>query len=149
MDNIKQQISYIEGLIEGLDLYDNKREGKVYDQLVNILYDFSETIEHLNNRVAELEEYVEAIDEDLNDIEWDYYEDDEFDDDIDDYYFDENEDEDDDEDDIFYRVVCPNCNETVMVDSDVFESDEPEEIVCPNCNEVLIIDSDDDLTHSH
>ncbi len=146
MDNIDERISYLEGLADGMDLFNDKKEGKFYSELINILSDVNHSMEHMTNRLTELEEYVEAIDEDLNDIEWDYYEDEDDDDQDQDYFEQIEEDVVNDEDNEYYQVVCPSCHESVMVKENVLENNQISEIVCPNCKEVLIVD---DYDHSN
>lgn len=146
MDKIRDRISYIEGLAEGLDLYENKREGKFYHEVIGILTDMNQTIVHIDSRLSELEEYVEAIDEDLNDIEWDYYEDGPEDfDEI--YEMEDNDQVENTADEIevtdFYQVICPNCQETVLVNHEALDDNYVDEVLCPNCQEVLIIDTED------
>jgi len=151
MDKLEQKIAYIEGLAEGMDLFQDK-EGRFYQELINIISDLNSTLQSVGVRLTELEEYVEAIDEDLNDLEWDYFEDDDqpFDEDID--YYDMEDDDLLDEEDLYeelvaddgvYHVICPACNDTVIVDHDVFASNKVEQIVCPHCHEVLIIEDDE------
>lgn len=164
MDRIQERISYIEGLAEGLDMLQNKKEGKFYSEVINILSSLNKTLQNVEARLHELEEYVEAIDEDLNDIEWDYYEGDddddfEFDDsddysllDSDEYIIEDIYNEDDDEEivedltneDGYYQVICPSCNETVLIDHSLFETSNLEEVMCPNCHEILIIDNQEE-----
>jgi len=138
MDSIQERISYIEGLAEGSDFYQNSKEGKIFSEIIRVLTDLNDSLQHTTSRLTELEDYVEAIDEDLNDIEWDFYED------IDDDYLndEENDEETITEEKNFYQVECPSCHETVMIDQDLLGEDQVAEIVCPNCNEVIIIDDD-------
>lgn len=150
MDKLDQRISYIEGLADGMDLFQDK-EGRFYQELIHIISDLNHSIQNIGDRLTELEEYVEAVDEDLNDLEWDYYEGDEqFDGDIDSYEMEDDDllDEEDlyDElvaDDEIYHLICPACHETVVVGHDVFASNKVEQIVCPYCHEVLIIEDDE------
>lgn len=152
MDKLDHRISYIEGLADGMELFQDK-EGKFYQELIYVISDLNSSIQNIGVRLTELEEYVEAIDEDLNDLEWDYYEDDEqFDEDID-YYEMEDDDLLDEEDlydelvaeDGVYHLLCPVCHETVIVEQDLFESNNVEQIICPHCQEVLIIEDDEPI----
>ncbi|OEF95507.1 hypothetical protein BHF71_04765 [Vulcanibacillus modesticaldus] len=138
MDRISERISYLEGLADGLDIYDRK-EGKVFEEIIGILSDLNNSLKITKDRIIDLEDYINIMDEDLNELENDYYEYDDFEEDYDD-------DVEIDEDDVgigYYRVECPNCHDTIMVDHELFEYDEPTEVVCPNCHESIIIDSDD------
>jgi len=139
MDRIQEKVSYMAGLAEGLELYQNKKEGKFLEELMNVISEMNEIMQHMARRLSELEEYVEAIDEDLNDLEVDYY--DEFDlDDIDD------EEVIDVDDGIqYYEIECPSCHELIMVDQDLFEDKDPSEVVCPNCGNVFVLNNEETL----
>ncbi|TCS84022.1 CD1247 N-terminal domain-containing protein [Tepidibacillus fermentans] len=145
MNRIQERISYLEGLAEGLDLYKNKPEGKFLEELMAVIKELNETLQHTTNRLAELEEYVEVIDEDLNDLEVDYYNEPDFDD-IDDED-DEIDDEEIDDGIQYFEVECPSCHELIMVDQDFFEGEGPTDIVCPNCDHVFILNDEDSVTN--
>lgn len=119
METIRQKVSYIRGLADGLDIKEDTKEGKVIRALIDVLEDISDAVEDLDTAQAELDEYIEAIDEDLADLEEELYGEDE-----------------DEEEDGFVEVECPNCNETVYLDEELFD-DEDEEIICPNCHEPI------------
>lgn len=114
-----EKVAYLKGLMEGLDIDSDSKEGKLFGAMVEVLEEMADTIEGLEDYVAELTEQVDAIDEDLNDLETDYY--DEWDDE--DYGSGE-----------FYDVVCPNCDEEFCVDEDTLLEGG---IECPNCSEQL------------
>ncbi len=86
METIHERISYIKGIAEGIDFYNNSKEGKIYSEMIQVITDLNRTLENTTSRLLELEEYVEAIDEDLNDVEWDFYEEEDDLDDLDDLY---------------------------------------------------------------
>lgn len=121
MENIREKVSYIKGLSDGLGINHETKEGKIILALIDLIDDMTMFLEDMDDRTSELEEYVEAIDEDLADVEDDVYEDD--DEDID--------------DEGFIEVECPHCNEVVYLDEEMFQ-DEDEEILCPNCGEPII-----------
>jgi len=120
MDTIKQKVSYIRGLVDGLEIDESTKEGKVLLAIIDALEEIADGIEDMDAAYAELDDYVEAIDEDLADLEKEVY----------------GDECDDDDDDGFIEVKCPNCNETVYLDEDLFD-DEDEEIMCPNCHEPI------------
>lgn len=127
MENIREKVSYLKGLSDGLGINHETKEGKIILALIDLVDDMSLQLEDMDDRTSELEEYIEAIDEDLADVEEDIYEDD-----------DEDCDEDDDMDDEgFIEVECPHCREVVYLDEEMFQ-DEDEEILCPNCGEPII-----------
>lgn len=85
MSYISERIAYVKGLAEGMELSNTSREGKILTELIDLLDEMSDEHKHIHSRQNELEEYVEAVDEDLNEVEL--------------FLFDEDDDEFDDDDD--------------------------------------------------
>lgn len=129
--SVTEKVAYLKGLAEGLGVDDSTKEGKLLQAIVDTLGDISENMESLEAYTTELGEQVDAIDEDLDALESDFYEDD--DEDYDgDYDFD-GEDE-------YYDVVCPNCDEEFSVDEDTLLEGS---IECPKCGEKLEFEIED------
>ena len=138
-----EKAAYIKGLVDGMELDKDSKEGKVIAALVDLLGEVVNAIDGLEADVDELYEYAEELDEDLGEVESVLCEDDE---DYDDY-----EDECDgmcdecdldcDLDDEFFEIECPSCGEVVCFD----ESIDPEELACPACGEKFecLVDEDD------
>ena len=152
---LTERIAYLQGLIDGLELDDSTKEGKVLLKMSEVLTDVALYIDDLQSQIDELTELCDILDEDLGAVEEDLYDFDEDDYDcgdcdICDEPFDEDEDEfgedDDDEydfdddDDELYEVVCPTCGDTVLVNESMLEEGS---INCPNCHELLEFDFDD------
>ena len=140
MDFLYERVAYLRGLAEGLGVEEESSEGKVIANIIDVLEDFAEAINELYDYQEDLDEYVEAIDEDLADVEDELYEDEDDDEDFDDF---------DDFDDYDYiEVECPHCKEYVYLDEDLLNNDK--EVVCPNCHKVIDLleechcDCDDD-----
>lgn len=129
MEDLLKNVSYLKGLAEGLKLEEKSDEGKVLVKIIDCLDEMAETIYDLAADQDDLFEQVEAIDEDLSEVEDIVYED-EYD-----------EDEDDFDDFEYFEVECPNCHEVVYIDEDYFGEDKP--IVCPNCDEEIELDFSD------
>lgn len=155
MMTITEKAAYIKGLIDGLDLDDDKKETKVIKALVDIIDDMAITLADLEDETTaisscldDMEEHIDAVDADLSDVEdivFEEYED--FDDDFDCDFDCENCDGCDDEDEDFeYEVECPECGEVFCFDESVFDDDEP--LTCPGCgyviDEIEIEDEDED-----
>ncbi len=124
--NITERAAYLKGLAEGLGVNDTTKEGKMISEMLTLIGDMADKIEALDRECAELREYVEELDEDLGQVEEDFYIDDE----------DAEDDEDDDEEvDVdegeYYELVCPSCGETICFD----DSLDTDELVCPACGE--------------
>jgi hypothetical protein len=138
-----EKAAYIKGLVDGMELDKESKEGKVIAALVDLLGEVVESIDGLEADVDELYEYAEELDEDLGEVESVLCEDDEDYDDFDDEcdgMCDEC-DLDCDLDDDFFEIECPSCGEVVCFD----ESIDPEELACPACGEKFecLVDEDD------
>ena len=109
---ISEKVAYLKGLAEGLDLDTAKsKEGKLISVMIGILEEIGMSIEDLEENTVALGEEIDAISDDLSDVEK--------------AVFDEDDDDDDcccgDEDDDFFEVDCPNCGDTLMIDESVLE----------------------------
>ncbi|MDD2417589.1 MAG: hypothetical protein PHR24_00705 [Oscillospiraceae bacterium] len=130
MMSVTEKVAYLKGLAEGLGVDDATKEGKLLIAIIDALGDISENMDSLEAYASDLGEQVDAIDEDLDSLETDFYGDDE---DDDDYYDMDGEDE-------YYDVVCPNCDEEFSVDEDTLLEGS---IECPKCGEKLEFDIDE------
>ncbi len=134
--DITEKIAYLKGLMEGMEIDKDSKEGKIYAAIMDVLTDMALTIEDMADYVDELSEQVDEIDEDLADVE--EYLDDECDCcDCDDDCDCSDCDCDDDWDGEFYEVTCPACGETFEVDEETLLDGG---IACPECNEPLEFD---------
>ncbi len=123
MYDLGEKVSYLRGLIEGMGYKEDSNEGRIYLGIVDILQEMADAIAELETSQSELNEYVEALDEDLTDVE-------------DEVFGTGGDDEDDEEGDYRYiEVECPHCHDTVYFDEEIF--DEDDDIVCPTCNKVI------------
>ncbi|MBO3443765.1 CD1247 N-terminal domain-containing protein [Clostridium sp. CCUG 7971] len=130
MKYLYEEVAYLKGLAEGLEISNETKEGKIIHKIVETLESFADAIVELEEEQADLVEYVESIDEDLADIEDDIYEDGE-------------EDEDDDDELSFIEMECPNCSDLVEIDEELLYDDEID-IVCPNCQAIILSSEDDE-----
>jgi endogenous inhibitor of DNA gyrase (YacG/DUF329 family) len=180
MHKLSNRISYLHGLAEGMGL-GNSKEGRVIHEMIHVLKDMAEEMRRMQDRMEEQDEYLEAIDEDLSDVEdyvdtidedlsevedviyegnedagegeWIYFDDEDEDSDV--LHVDETYDEMayDDDDAGYFEVECPNCQELVAVDQDVFDDDTVAEVLCPECHEVILINEDieemDEMDHHY
>ena len=129
---ISEKVAYIKGLAEGLGLDSEDKNSKVLKAIIDLLEDVALTVEDLEDGCAELCEQIDAVDEDLSNLEDFIYEEDEDD------YFDEDEFFDDDDE--LYEVECPACHDIVYLDEGMLEEGE---IACPNCGTNLEFDFDE------
>lgn len=124
MFELNEKVSYLRGLAEGMGFKEDSNEGKLFIHIIDVLDDMANAIAELETAQAEMEEYVETIDEDLADMEEAIYEDDFDDEELGNTHY--------------IEVECPHCNETVFFDEDIFDDDD--DIVCPNCKETIYSD---------
>ncbi|MGL5715562.1 MAG: CD1247 N-terminal domain-containing protein [Paraclostridium sp.] len=128
MKYLYEEVAYLRGLAEGLEISKETKEGKIIHKIVETLESFADAIVELEEEQVDLIEYVESIDEDLSDVEDDIYEDE--------------DDEEDDDEFSYIEMECPTCNDLVEIDEDLLY-DEEIDVVCPNC-QAVILSSDDD-----
>ena len=100
---LTDRVSYLQGLMDGLEINDTTKEGKVLIQMADILQELALSVEDLEDEIDEVVELVDTLDQDLGDIEEDFYD---LDDEDDDY-------EELSTDDEFYEVICPTCGDTI------------------------------------
>ena len=129
---ILEKVAYMKGLAEGLGLDTKTKEGKLLTVMIDILDDIALELEDLYENQVELEEGLDAVSDDLNDVETYIYE-------MDGEY-DEDEDDEDEDDDEVYETTCPNCEEEIFFDETILEDGSVE---CPNCGEKLVFDLND------
>lgn len=130
MKYLYEEVAYLKGLAEGLEISEETKEGKIINKIVDVLESFADAIVELEEEQIELIDYVESIDEDLSDIEDDIYEEE------------DEEDEDDDEEYNYIEMECPNCNDFVEIDEELLYNEDID-IVCPNCQAVILSSEDE------
>ena len=132
--NLTEKAAYLKGLADGLGLADSSQD-KVLKAVIDMLGDLAESVEGLDGE-------MEAVCEELDEIEEDLYSDDEDEDDEEEEDEDEYYDDEDDETEVEYELTCPKCGATVVVDEDTLLNDK---IFCGECHQpidIQIIDED-------
>jgi hypothetical protein len=125
---LTEKAAYLRGLAAGLNLDEEKPETKMFHAIMDVIDDLALTGSDLEDSIAVIHEQLDAVDEDLDELE--------------NFVYDEMDDEDeifDDED--VYEIECPNCKEIICVDGDILEEGS---INCPNCNELLEFEIEED-----
>ena len=127
---ITEKVAYLKGLAEGMELDTEKKEGKLLAAIIDVLEDIALELEDIHDEQGELADGLDAVSDDLEDVEDVVFGEDDEDEDA--YY------EDDlDEDEDCYATTCPTCEETIYFDESVLEDGE---VICPNCGEKLEFD---------
>lgn len=136
MSKVSEKISYLEGLLDGLDLQDAKT-AKVLRGILDALREMADELEDQEDAIADLEEstddlweVMKELEEDLFDSDWDEEEEDDWD-------------EDDDEDegfdvDEFLELTCQHCGNTIYFDEDMLDTEDG--LICPSCNKPITIE---------
>ena len=163
---IVERAAYLKGLVEGLGVTPDSKDGKLWRAVTELLTDMAHQIEDLQTgsldmadamdeiceELAYLEELSLGLDEDDEDDAEDYDEEsDESEDDADELFEpvvplydgdegDESEENDDEElsyDGVLYDVTCPSCGREITFDEETLELGS---ITCPDCGETLEFD---------
>ncbi|MBP1571720.1 MAG: hypothetical protein J6C76_07460 [Oscillospiraceae bacterium] len=145
---LTEKLAYIKGLAEGLGVDETTKEGKVLLALVDLMDDVTTAVSELESDMDQAYEELDAIDEDLTDIE-DFLWEDEDEDECDCCDCDCDDDDEcdccdcEDDDELFdggiYEITCPKCGEIVCMDEDMLFSPD---CGCPNCGTSFEIDFD-------
>ena len=148
--SIKEKVAYLKGLAEGLGLESETKDGKLISAIIDTLAVMADEIEELNENALDIGEELDAISNDLADVEDFVYDNDP--DDDDDYDFDIFGDDDDDDDDecdceycsgenFSYEAACPACGvEMELTEEDLIRGSAK----CAACGEELEFDFDSD-----
>jgi len=152
-----EKVAYLKGLADGLGLDKDNKQDKLLAAVIEVLEAVAKDIDDLEDNALDLADEIDAISDDLSDIEEIVYNDYDYDDECDDECCCGGNDDDcccggndhhHDEgcccghhhgDPVFYEVTCPACEKTITVDEDVLALGK---IECPNCGEVLEFDMD-------
>ncbi len=129
-----EKVAYLKGLAEGMGIDEDAGQGKLFKVIIDILEDLSLDLADTRDSMTDLSDALEAVSDDLAELEEEFYEGylDEDDEDED-----EEEDEDDDEyedEPVFYSVKCPGCGFELTVDEEILDQGTFE---CPECGEVV------------
>ena len=153
---VVEKAAYLKGLVEGLGIEPDSRDGKLWGALGELLTDMAHEIEDLQatdmdhaealDEMAEELSYLEDLVCDLDEPE--DFEDEDCDGDCDscglcDEDLDDEEDEEDEDepeyDGVIYDVTCPVCGEEISFDEETLDKGS---IECPSCGETLEFDLD-------
>ena len=126
---ISEKVSYLKGLMEGLNIDEQTNEGKLFTAIVDVLDEIALEIEDLTDEVMELGDGLDVVSDDLSDVEDIVYDDD-----------DDDDDDDEDEEEECYATTCPECEEEIYFDDTVLEDGA---LLCPNCGAKLEFDLSD------
>ncbi len=134
---LMKKAAYIKGLADGLELDNTTKEGKLIAALIDMVDALAEKVAEMDADLADLNDYIEEIDEDLHDVE--------------EVLLDDCDEECDGEcdccdcadecefaDEETYEIECPSCGDTVCFDDTI----DPTELACPACGKKLLDDEE-------
>ena len=131
---MKEKAAYLKGLIDGLGIDENTKEGKVIKAMSELLSEMAETVDSIDEDVTHAYDQINDLSEELEDLEADLYEDEDAEDEEDDSDDETEADDDDDNADVagepYYEVACPACGKTVYVSEDDLDAGEAN---CAHC----------------
>lgn len=119
---VTEKVAYLKGLASGLSLDANDNQVKLINAIIDTLDEMAEAMSELELDVTDISDQVDAVDEDLAEVE--------------DYLFEPDEDEDED----LYKIKCPECGEEMVVSLDMLDNS----VECTNCGATLQLSIDDD-----
>jgi len=130
VETVKEKIAYLRGMVDSTESFKEEQIRLVFQRMLEVLDELADDVDELYFGQEELDDYIEALDHDLAELE------DTLDDDCC---------GDHDHDDEMVEMECPNCQEMVCFEED-FLYDDDVEITCPECGETLYTSGDlDDL----
>ncbi|MFU0801211.1 MAG: TFIIB-type domain-containing protein [Xylanivirga thermophila] len=121
MNNLVERVSYLKGLVDGLGINEDTKEGKVLLNIIDVLDDIVNAVSEIDASQSDLDEYIQAVDDDLGDVEEFLYGD----------YDDDSE---------YIEVECPHCHQNVYFDDEIFDSED--DLICPNCHNLIYSDDE-------
>lgn len=123
---VTERVAYLRGLFEGLEVNVDKKEGRILKEIIGLLEDMALSITDLEEENEALQEVIDAMIEDIYDDDDSYDEEDISTNDVD-----------CDPDTELFEVVCPSCSEEIYIDEAALSLGN---IVCPACGEELEFD---------
>lgn len=150
---VVEKAAYLKGLVEGLGIEPDSREGKLWGALGELLSDMAHEIEDLQATDMDHAEALDEMAEELSyleDLVCDLDEPEDFDDEdcdgdcdscglCDEDLDEDEEDEEPEYDGVIYDVTCPVCGEEISFDEETLDKGS---IECPSCGETLEFDLD-------
>ena len=131
---ITEKVAYLKGLAEGMELNTDKKEGKLLSAIIDVLEDIALELCDIEEAQEELGDGLDAVSDDLEDVEDLLYGEDDGSEFDEDYELDDLEDGEE-----CYGTTCPVCEEEIFFDESILEEGE---VICPNCGEKLKFEAD-------
>ena len=141
---VSEKVAYLKGLIDGMGFDVDSKNGKLFTAISDILEELAADVLALREGSLEMAEDIDALTDDLADVEDLIYGEDEEDERAAPgcgYCCGGSEDEEDEEEPVFFDVTCRSCGKTITVDEDIFDLGT---VQCPNCGEMMFFGKEED-----
>jgi len=147
MITVKEKVSYLKGLAEGMKITEATNEGKLLLAILDVLEDISCDLEYYEDEQDDFEERLDKVEDNMHDLEDEVYGE---------YDYDYDHDCDcgcgcgcddcdcghDHEDIQYVTIECPHCNKETSFDVDMFDKD-TRSVQCPYCHEEIEVTYED------
>ena len=130
---LSERTAYLKGLMEGMEIDTETKEGKLFKAIIDTLDDMALTVSDVEDVVDAICDELDVIEEDLETVEEYLLDEEDYDEEDDDEY--------DFDDETIYEVKCPTCGSIINLDEDMLDAGSVE---CPDCGEELEFDLDDE-----
>ena len=122
---INKKAAYLRGLMDGLQIDPNTKEGKLFAALVDAFDSMSEELSALKEQVNDIDAFTSDLDEDVSELYEDFYGLD--------------SDEYDEEEDMLggFSIDCPHCGQEIPFNPQMVETGEF--LLCPKCKKQVTV----------
>lgn len=146
MSNLMDRVSRLKGMVSAMNLNLNEDASRLMLEMLGLMGEMAQEMQQMQDAHAELNEYVESLDDDLADLAESLLDGGEEDmDDVDTAFADADEEDEDDDDEFIegemITYACPSCGNEIEFDpSDV---DFDEDYLCPDCGKPIFPEVDE------
>lgn len=123
MSYIKEKVSYIRGLFEGLEIRDTAQQ-KMYQAIIEALDVIADEVEENEAALDDLHDSMEDVLEELDILDMAVF-------------------EEEDGDEEFVELTCPHCGDVIFLDQDMLTA--RTDLICPNCSASILPETDEEL----
>ncbi len=140
MSKLSEKVAYLRGLTDGLNQDANLPQSKILAEVISALEMATQQIDHLEEQVEDLSDYIDEIDRDLAEVEEFIVEEGgcDSDEDCDEHCECPCHDEDFDSDFVAYQ--CPNCGSEVELEVDDLDTEDNPS--CPECGKAIFAEEE-------
>lgn len=130
MEELQARIAYLHGLANGLERVDGQQTAELMRGILDVLDGIAGELEALREDTSELDEYVQSVDEDLAQVENEFWS--------------TPGGESQAGEEAATSVECPNCGLVLEFQPSDFADEEGRvELICPNCGENIRLEREE------